>query len=172
MAGAWALRGFQQELGPSLGRVTERLSELDLSEAFPRHDPQHDLLLDRDIYASTPSPELRRANLWAAALEEHLAHDRERLTPVGTVITTFGFVHFGGQVRLSVIHYVAPPLVFAVSAPARIEIAGRSFPSVVRPWLPLAHSAPEAPHVYGVHVALPPFRGHGLCGFLRVRDLE
>jgi len=23
-----------------------------------------------------------------------------------------------------------------------------------------------------VEVALPPFRGHGLCGFLRIRDLE
>jgi len=23
-----------------------------------------------------------------------------------------------------------------------------------------------------VAVALPPFRGHGLCGFLRIRDLE
>jgi hypothetical protein len=27
-------------------------------------------------------------------------------------------------------------------------------------------------HVAQLSMALPPFRGHGLCGFLRVRDLD
>jgi hypothetical protein len=30
----------------------------------------------------------------------------------------------------------------------------------------------ETPYSWDDHVALPPLRGHGLCGFLRIRDLE
>ena len=60
------------------------------------------------------------------------------------VCTTYGFARVAGQVRLSVIHYVRPMQAFTAHIlfpplPRPIELAGWSFPVVVRPWLHHEH---------------------------------
>src|SRR5207244_3280478 len=65
----WLGLGYSvgRNLGPGLGMITKRLHELDLSGALPGGPPQRDLIDNRAFafaYDSTPTPQLRNANVW------------------------------------------------------------------------------------------------------------
>jgi hypothetical protein len=117
--------------------VTQRLADLNLAEALPPSLPPADLI-DKSRAASAldsgPSEELRRANAWAAALQQAVG---ERPAPGGElpVLTTYGFVAFDNGVRLCVIHYLRLRAAFRARAPQPIELAGHRFAVIVRPWL-------------------------------------
>jgi serine/threonine protein kinase len=132
---------YELELGPGLGMLTKRLAELDLSQVVPPEFPRENLLDSTArsfAYDSGPTPELRRANVWAAALESHLK--RCEGPPRHTVLTTFGFFRTSQGERLGVIHYLQPWAAFIARWPKPIKIMDYSFPIVLRPWLPTEHS--------------------------------
>lgn len=101
---------------------------------------------------------MRRANVWASALSE-----TPKRIPWGTVVTSYGYVSIDDwsdgfrrrhrsnspfaaqrQIRLGVIHYVRPLRSFIAVLRIKkyeVEIAGRPFPVVIRPWLPIWHSS-------------------------------
>jgi hypothetical protein len=146
-------RGFDMEdrfssqvMSPALGLVTERLAELNLATAMPSQEPSIDLIQKEFVawaHDSGPTPELRRANLWSAALETHLRNAGNKRQPSGTAITTFGFFWTPGGVRLGVIHYLDPSVAFEASKPKPIEMMGWTFPVMIRPWLPTQHAGPR-----------------------------
>src|SRR6187455_2329723 len=112
--GAWVQRRADAAgLGPNLGFVSQRLSELDLEGATPSHPPDPDSFdppLSGEAFDSQPSPELQLANAWAAALQRAFGPTEEalRLRQPGFVQTTYGFAWVQGRVRLSVIVYLRP----------------------------------------------------------------
>jgi hypothetical protein len=132
-----------QVVSPWFGVVTERLAELNLSTAMPNQEPSVDLIqkefvaLARD---SGPTPELRRANMWSAALETHLRNAGDKRQPPRTALTTYGFFWTLEGVRLGVIHYLDPSVAFDANHPKPIEIMGWTFPVMIRPWLPTQHA--------------------------------
>lgn len=143
--GLWSRFRLGVPLGRNLGLITERLSDLDLSEALPSYRPPL-TIVDEGAYAlaadSGPTERLRNANIWSAALETQL---RKVGAPTGTVLTTFGFVRMEGEVRLAIVHYVRLRAAFAMSRPTAVELMGWRFPVVVRPWLASGHDgAPRA----------------------------
>jgi len=133
-------------LGPNLGFVSQRLSELDLDGATPSHPPDpesFDPPLSGEVFDSQPSPELQLANAWAAALQRAFAPTEEalRLRQPGFVQTTYGFAWVQGRVRLSVIVYMKPLAAFRTRLTGELFPADGGFPVIVRPWLPQQHSA-------------------------------
>lgn len=125
--------------------ITERLHNLDLSEALPYGPPERDLIDSRAFafaYDSGPTPQLRNANVWAAALETNFLRFRKQAPPE-EVLTTFGFVQLGRMVRLGAIHYLHPWAAFAARRPETIDIMGWKFPVIIRPWLPTVHYGPS-----------------------------
>jgi hypothetical protein len=134
-----------EELGPDLGLVTERFAELDLSTAMPRQEPP-DKLIEAAFLAgaqdSGPTPELRRANVWSAALETHLLRAGDARAPSATVLTTYGFFRTPLGMRLGVIHYLQPSA-FSPAKLQPIEIMGWTFPVITRPWLPTQNGGPS-----------------------------
>ena len=166
MAQHWARTAWRQDLGPHLGQVTQRLSEIDMSTAIPAFDPPSGLI-DSDLmgqFEGSGSGELHRANLWVLALEEHLFRNQS-LAPPGLVQTTFGFAVSDSAVRLSVIHYVNPRRMFRLRPPQPVELAQKSFPTIVRPWLPVQQAARAPADTAQQHgncwVALPVSEGGG-----------
>ena len=136
--GRWARVRFGWRLGPHLGFIRERLADIDLAEAFPRDAPAPELLgesLPGSPYDSALTVELRRANMWAAALGQEW-----RQRPVGggpiPFLTTCGFVAFEQGVRLAVIQYFRLRDAFRIRSPKPIDLNGHSFHVIVRPWLP------------------------------------
>lgn len=141
--GWWAKMRLGRSLGPGLGLITERLRDLDLSAALPAQRPPAELIdgAARSLASdSGPTPELRTANVWAAALEAHLLRVRGS-SPPRAVLTTYGFVRTDAGVRLAVIHYLRPWAAFAAVRQQPIEIMGWSFPVIIRPWLPTRHGS-------------------------------
>lgn len=149
----WSRFVLRIPLGEGMGLVTEGFDHIDLTAAFPSEDPPSELvpseLFDeqrpddmRDLHG-TPSntrAALRRANLWAAAMERVIESNQgERRSP-GHVMTTYGFVRIGGTVRLSVVDYFRPVAAFR-ARPRPVEIGGWTFPVVVRPWLAIYHNS-------------------------------
>ena len=138
--GWWSRVRLGVQLGPGLGLVTQRLSDLDLSRAVPTENPPSNLLSEearRQAYDSGPSEELRRANVWAGAIERQV---RDKPKPRGTVLTTYGFVWLSGRVQLSVIYYLQPLAAFLARPPQPIKVGEESFPVIIRPWLAIGHS--------------------------------
>ena len=139
----WArLRGVK--FGTRLGAISERLHETELTQCIPSEQPDAQLLSkEARILAdeSGSSEDLRRANLWAGALEEFLRHNAS-VIPRGTVMTTYGFVKLDRRIQLSVIQYVRPIDAFRQTRQPPIQVGDRSFPVVVRPWVAAQHSTP------------------------------
>ena len=133
--GHWARIRLGLRLGPGLGLITERLADIDVGAAIPPAPPGRELLGELTSgapYESGPTDELRRANAWAAALEEAVLRNPDHSLP--SVLITYGFVRFDSGVRLSVIHYCRVRDAFLIRRLEPIELGGHSFPVIVRPW--------------------------------------
>lgn len=145
---AAAFRRFSYIRSPSSAErdfVEGPLDELDLTTALPSYQPRGGILdrIPPGSYDSGVNDELRRANVWAAVLDQTVREDPERFIPPGTIITTYGFFYVQKTLKLGVVHYLSPLKAFAAVGKnfRKVEIDRWKFPVAIRPWLPIRHSA-------------------------------
>ncbi len=135
--GVWTRARHGVKLGPGLGFVSEGIIGVDLRQGLPDSMPSQELIDGRaasSAYDSGPTEELRRANVWAAALETVFLRGH-RTAPRDIVVTTYGFVRVDGAIRMSVVHYLRPLSAYLARRQPPIFLGGWRFPVVIRPWL-------------------------------------
>lgn len=133
----WYRRRARTDLGPTLGFISGELREEEIAAALPEEAPPHELLASSAgqgwAQDSGPTEGLRRANMWSAVLEAEVR--RQRKPTAADVATTYGFFSADRHVQFGVIRYMRPIAAFRTPPPRSIEVAGHSFPVVLRPWL-------------------------------------
>lgn len=154
--------------GLDLALVLEPLSDEDVARAIPHGEP-HETKLPGHVYDVVASEERRRATLWAAALEATDAPAHDRLEARGAVFSTYGFVRVDDRVQLGVVRYVTPRSVLMREKPMPLEVERHRFPTVVRPWVAVAHGGPADPRRASCWVSYEDGDGERRAGVLTAR---